>query len=1475
MKDNDLSILGTIHSLSDQEIKEMSFPQGEIIAQRYEIIKLIGAGGMGAVYLVKDRKLQDDLKALKIMLPKLINDPNAKERFLNEILVSQKMTHRNILRVYDYDQEGSLMFFTMEYIDGNNMREWIKEKQTQGDISLEEIGILVVELLDALESAHKFTVHRDIKPENILIPKDPVDSRIKICDFGLAQLQNPALFFSSNQVMGTYNYMAPEQHTDSNKVDRRADLYSVGVLFYEALTGKFPIGRFKLPTQLRADLPEDIDLFIEKSLSPDVEDRFNDAREMKLALMDLIGMPASDIRTKASTGLLTKVKPSVTPSLKEKTPRVVAKMFREKSSSEGEDVPPSKINRETGVYPKPNIEKKEPVTPPKPMFSFTQQQEPKSGAWNRMDRPFPKPAQNASMETPLHKPIHSPKSGVWSRPEAPIQTAPNRPENREELAGNKSGVWNRSETNAPKPNRPENREELAGNKSGVWNRPEPNTSKPNRPENREELAGNKSGVWNRPESNAPKSSVWSRVPKSGVWSSQEMLPKTEDIKEDKENRSGRYQETQDQYEEKNEAVAAPRALEKFPRKSFMEQSSQEDMEALKSQLPPDFLMDFIKHHKGTWEYEDYYALEEEAQKFVANFDGALFMELLDQEKRKFLDFGNTARRSRVKEQFSANLKRVEESGILVDFVQKYKAKWGEREWKQLLRKLENDGFYPLEEDTLRYMLHQCRHRYLHAKDKATKHRQMLQSLEKVHQYEDAMDFLAEVRQEGYWDEYFEQQEQRIHSIVKEFTDYLEEGRRLIEEDKASQALVKLQKASQLKPNDPQLAELLNAIKQKQDSRRKQHQQYLQEGDRLAYVEKKHQEAMDKWQKALEFVDSPEHEEQIKQRIASSREKASQWTQIKEQMTQVKEMGQASSSDLEHLEQILNTYAGEYSNNPDYQNLKKWHEDISATAKQKSQEQFSKILNQVNQWITQGKFDQALHSLQVLQQQYGTSDPMKEMILRLSKAKEVFMEIENLRNMGSIRSDVDPSVYSEKMLALCRQMKSLVPEFTRTRQWELQVSQHQIVYRQLASRTRSKSIQRWIFLGIFILIMIPVSWEGWKWFKLYLKEKRFEEAYQEAEKFREAKKWIDAWKLYNKAEELSPDGKKFEIKSKIEEMKRYYTEQQNSFKQAVDKAQEESKKGKWADALRWYWEAQRIGYKDISEELLKIRPEEWPVSLWRDCWNLQTELIDFSTASWEKLSHEQQIKYSQSYQKWYSEYKNLPIQKSQKIGAGRVIVRLIPPGRFWMGSPEKEKERESDERRYKVVLSRPYYIGKYEITQRQWQTIMMGNPSHFKEDGPDLPVEQISWEEASRFCDQAKVALPTEAQWEYACRAGVTGPFNLGENITTEEANYDGNYPYLGNKGSYRKTTIKPGTLKSSNAWGCYDFHGNVFEWCLDWAQEYPNEEQRDPKGAESGICKVFRGGSWREYARGCRSANRSKELPSSRDYQIGFRIVCD
>ncbi|HVS40578.1 MAG TPA: bifunctional serine/threonine-protein kinase/formylglycine-generating enzyme family protein [Gemmataceae bacterium] len=223
---------------------------------------------------------------------------------------------------------------------------------------------------------------------------------------------------------------------------------------------------------------------------------------------------------------------------------------------------------------------------------------------------------------------------------------------------------------------------------------------------------------------------------------------------------------------------------------------------------------------------------------------------------------------------------------------------------------------------------------------------------------------------------------------------------------------------------------------------------------------------------------------------------------------------------------------------------------------------------------------------------------------------------------------------------------------------------------------------------------------------------------------------------------------------------------------------------------------------------------------------------------------------------------------------------IPPGAFLMGSPKKEAEREgyqgADETQHEVTLTKGFHLGIHQVTQAQWQAVMGSNPSHFK--GDYLPVEQISWDDAVAFCaalsekDGKKYRLPTEAEWEYACRAGTTTPFHFGTTPATAQANYDGNYTYgKGKKGVYRRKTTLVGSFPP-NDWGLYDMHGNVWEWCADWYGEYEKGSINDPKGLIQGETRVVRGGSWRYNPRNCRSACRSRFPPAYRDNLIGLRV---
>jgi formylglycine-generating enzyme required for sulfatase activity len=213
-------------------------------------------------------------------------------------------------------------------------------------------------------------------------------------------------------------------------------------------------------------------------------------------------------------------------------------------------------------------------------------------------------------------------------------------------------------------------------------------------------------------------------------------------------------------------------------------------------------------------------------------------------------------------------------------------------------------------------------------------------------------------------------------------------------------------------------------------------------------------------------------------------------------------------------------------------------------------------------------------------------------------------------------------------------------------------------------------------------------------------------------------------------------------------------------------------------------------------------------------------------------------------------------------------RWIPPGTFQMGSPIEEKDRHIDERPHQVTLMNGYWLADTACTQALWKVVMGDNPSNFK-DEENNPVEQVSWNDVQTFLQKLnkwipglEASLPTEAQWEYACRAGTTTPFSFGKNITPEQVNYDGRHPYLANgqKGRYRKKTVPVKSLPS-NQWGLYEMHGNVLEWCQDWDGEYPLERVVDPLGAATDFNKVLRGGSWFYYGRFIRSAHRHRRTP--------------
>ncbi len=245
--------------------------------------------------------------------------------------------------------------------------------------------------------------------------------------------------------------------------------------------------------------------------------------------------------------------------------------------------------------------------------------------------------------------------------------------------------------------------------------------------------------------------------------------------------------------------------------------------------------------------------------------------------------------------------------------------------------------------------------------------------------------------------------------------------------------------------------------------------------------------------------------------------------------------------------------------------------------------------------------------------------------------------------------------------------------------------------------------------------------------------------------------------------------------------------------------------------------------------------------------------------------------------------------TNSIGMKLVYIR---PGEFMMGSRDSaaavaSKTRNRDRKyfleehpQHRVEITRGFYMGTTEVTKAQYRAIM---DTKLSRKGKDNPVRLVSWDDAVEFCRKLSekegrtYLLPTEAEWEYACRAGTTTPFYTGETISTSQANYNGNQVYgSGTKGIYRKTRIAVASFPP-NAFGLYDMHGNVYEWCQDWHGEnyYAVSPTSDPQGPSSGKYRVVRGGSWLWGPGSSRSACRSGNTPSSRSGNGGFRVLLD
>ena len=273
----------------------------------------------------------------------------------------------------------------------------------------------------------------------------------------------------------------------------------------------------------------------------------------------------------------------------------------------------------------------------------------------------------------------------------------------------------------------------------------------------------------------------------------------------------------------------------------------------------------------------------------------------------------------------------------------------------------------------------------------------------------------------------------------------------------------------------------------------------------------------------------------------------------------------------------------------------------------------------------------------------------------------------------------------------------------------------------------------------------------------------------------------------------------------------------------------------------------------------------------------------------------------------AEPKSPQSQREIKIITNSINMKLalIPEGKFVMGSPRNEEERDSAEIPHEVVISKSFYMGVYEVTQREFSKITLPGENRrpprvtfnsSRGGGPDHPMENLLWKDAMDFCKALSkqpaerqagrtYRFPTEAEWEYACRAGSQTAFHFGNSLSSKQANFNGNYPFGStSKGPYLRKTAKVGSYEP-NAFGLYDMHGNVAEYCADWYDKeyYRDSPLDDPLGPPVGVLPtgygnhymIVRGGCWLDDARACRSAYRFRAMPRNTYRLIGFRVVCE
>ena len=277
---------------------EQSIPEiqpGKILASRYEIKELIGQGGMGSVYRAHDNNRNEDI-AIKMLLPSLLKNEHARERFLNEAKIASSLAHPNIVNVFDVQHDGEQFFLTMELLEGKDLRSLMENRKLARQVFTEaQVKEILNPICDALAYAHDYTLHRDIKPENIWVTEE---GQYKLMDFGIARVMSNSQMTQTGAAMGTAYYMAPEQLAGRKDIDGRADQYALAVMAYELLTGNIPAGVIKPLKESRKDISKGFANTVMQALAGQAEDRFADMNSFAEALNKKgAGLPALPIKT--------------------------------------------------------------------------------------------------------------------------------------------------------------------------------------------------------------------------------------------------------------------------------------------------------------------------------------------------------------------------------------------------------------------------------------------------------------------------------------------------------------------------------------------------------------------------------------------------------------------------------------------------------------------------------------------------------------------------------------------------------------------------------------------------------------------------------------------------------------------------------------------------------------------------------------------------------------------------------------------------------------------------------------------------------------------------------------------------------------------------------------------------------------------------------------------------------------------------